>query len=288
MKKQLLKELCLKELCLKQLATVALTASLLCGITRVTNAEPIEVFNDVDGGITTTYNLEDVGKVSLSEELGEWEIKDIEPQDPNNTIDLGEGFTIKFVTSKHTNIGHKKGMKGEYYFVHDDKDMVVKIVNNSNYPIVDARLKLEDNSKLKGNPLINCAGDARLTEKYGELIIEGNEGNTGWCVWNNDFNDGTQFPYKLVSYEVMIDTVKNDCKTLKLCMPVRAKTKGLLLKTKYLECIYVDIDLKAMTYTASELSEVPEYDTFFEGELAFDDTYNYLLKREQNKDMEVK
>ena len=171
--------------------------------------------------------------------------------------------------------------------MHDDKDMVVKIVNNSNYPITEAWLTFEEDSKLDGHTGIDRRTKARLTEKYGELITEGNEGNTGWGVYNTDFDDGTQFPYKLVPYEVMIDTVKNDCKTLKLCMPVRAKTKGLLLRTKYVEYKYVDIDLETMSYTVSELEETYG-DALSAFSLAFDDTYNYLLEREQNKDMEVK
>lgn len=241
----------MKKLLLKQLLVTLLTGTLFCGLSTTVNAKP--VMSDV-----TDYDVSARGTIELHEELGEWLINDIKPEDVNNTINFGEGFTIKFYTNKRDTIRGMRGKVGDRYVVTDDHGYLLGFVNNSDYVIGSAYLTVKTDIPFRGsfeqNWLCDCGCGREILDITDEYSI------TDSYPYDTVYSGGYLYPneecrkaYIYCSYDhyVTIDDVKNGCAELHFLVYTKANS-GDIFTAKSIDTREVVINLETMTYTVGK------------------------------------
>lgn len=241
----------MKRLLLKQLLVTVLTGTLFCGLPTTVNAEPI--MSDV-----TDYDVSARGTIELHEELGEWLIKDIKPENTDDTINFGEGFVIKFYTNKHDDIRYMKGKVGKRYVVKDEHDYLLGFVNNSDYIIGSAYLTVKKDISFDGsfeqNWLCDCGCGREMLYITDEYSIT--DSYPYDAVYSGDYlypNKESRKAHIYCSYDyyVTIDDVKNGCAELHFLVYTKANS-GDIFTAKSIDTREVVINLETMTYTVGE------------------------------------
>lgn len=236
----------MKRLLLKQLLVTVLTGTLFCGLSTTVNAKPI--MSDV-----TDYDVSARGTIELHEELGEWLIKDIKPEDTDDTINFGEGFVIKFYTNKRDDIRVMRGKVGDRYVVIDDHGYLLGFVNNSDYIIGSAYLTVKKDISFEGSFEQNCLCDCGCGR---EMLYIADDS----YLYDTVYSGGYLYPNKesrvasiYCSYDhyVTIDDVKNGCAELHFLVYTKANS-GDIFTAKSIDAREVVINLETMTYTVGE------------------------------------
>ena len=236
----------MKRLLLKQLLVTVLTGTLFCGLPTTVNAEPI--MSDV-----TDYDVSARGTIELHEELGEWLIKDTKPENTDDTINFGEGFTIKFYTNKRDDMRYMEGKVGKRYVVIDDHDYLLGFVNNSDYIISSAYLTVKKDISFDGsfeqNWLCGCGCGREILNIADDSYLYDTVYSGGYLYPNKESQ--VAHIYRSYDHYVTIDDIKNGCAELHFLVYTKANSGGIFT-AKSFDVREVVINLETMTYTVGE------------------------------------
>ena len=208
----------MKRLLLKQLLVTVLTGTLFCGLTTV-NAEPI--MSDV-----TDYDVSARGTIELHEELGEWLIKDTKPENTDDTINFGEGFTIKFYTNKR-----------------DDMRYII----SSAYLTVKKDISFD--GSFEQNWLCDCGCGREILNIADDSYLYDTVYSGGYLYPNKESQ--VAHIYRSYDHYVTIDDIKNGCAELHFLVYTKANSGGIFT-AKSFDVREVVINLETMTYTVGE------------------------------------